>query len=166
MRVPAGVFAAYRLHYRITADDPEEKNVPTWWLRTWYAPEIRQFIAAEGRNADDLEFQLVGVDPVLTAPLRLFVRDPEDRAQVTRDELTVTGRASAGKGIARVTVSVNGAEVHRRDEPRAPPEATVEASVTLREGRDVILVTGRSSTSTSSSRSAVTRARSGPTSTP
>jgi len=48
VKVPAGTFEAYRLYFTLAPDDPKERNAPTWWLRIWYAPAIRQFVAGMG----------------------------------------------------------------------------------------------------------------------
>ena len=54
-------------------------------------------------------------------PLAVDVRYPEDRSRVTDDASVVAAVARSSKGISRITVALNGAEVHRQDE-RSPPE--------------------------------------------
>jgi hypothetical protein len=141
VKVPAGTFEAYRLYFALAPDDPKERDAPTWWLRIWYAPAIRQFVAGEGKNADGFDFQLAAADPGLSRPIQVIVRDPADGLTVSRRETVLTGRVTAGKGLARVVVAVNGAEVLRREEPGAPTETTLEVPLRLQDGRNVVLVT-------------------------
>ncbi|OGL28793.1 MAG: hypothetical protein A3G44_10215 [Candidatus Rokubacteria bacterium RIFCSPLOWO2_12_FULL_73_47] len=141
VRIPAGRFEAYRLTFRIVPDAAEAQGAPAWWLRAWYAPAVRQFVAAEGANVGLLAFKLVAVDPVAAEPLQVLVRDPADGLRVSRRDAALSGRVTAGKGIARVAVSVNGREVWRRAEADATVEAMLEARLALDEGRNVVIVT-------------------------
>ncbi|MBM4441463.1 MAG: hypothetical protein FJ027_13695, partial [Candidatus Rokubacteria bacterium] len=141
VRVPAGRFEAYRVVYTLTADEPEvRKNAPPWTLRMWYAPAIRQFVAADGQHVGLLAFRLLTTDPQLGEPVQVALRDPPERSEAVEPRVTVTGRASAGRGVGRVAVSVNGEEAWRREEPATPAEVALEVPVTLRPGRNVIIV--------------------------
>src|SRR3990172_10435151 len=93
-------------------------------------------------------------------PLTIELRYPEDRARVIEASTVVVATISSSKGVARVGVTVNGAEVAQPDEigvrdvavtPRVrregagagPLQKTVALTVpvTLREGSNVIVVT-------------------------
>jgi len=136
VRVPAGTFPAFRIFFEIT---PANQPAPASWLRMWYAPALRQLVKAEGR--EPLGFQLVALDPAATAPLEVALHAP-DPARLSGAEALVGVRATSGKGVARVTVALNGEDVTRRgdgEEPQAERSFTVR--VTLREGQNVLLVT-------------------------
>ena len=137
IRVPAGRFEAFRIVYSLTAEDA--RRGPPWSLTMWYAPAVRQMVAAEGRNVGTLAFQLLSVDPGRAEPVQLVIREPADRTEVVEPRVVVQGRASAGHGVGRVSVAVNGAEAWTRDEPSAPAEVGVEVPVTLRPARNVIV---------------------------
>ena len=54
----------------------------------------------------------------------------------------VNGKVSGGKGVTWVSVALNGAEVSRQEERQAPKsEVTLNLPITLREGKNVLLVT-------------------------
>ena len=142
VRVPAGTFDAYRLHFTITADDPKAEHAPTWRMRTWYAPAIRQFVAADGTNIGDLlAFRLASVDRGGPEPVTVVLREPEEGAESPKPDLLVSGRAAADQGIVQLTVSVNGREIVRQEPRGVPLELTLESTVTLRDGRNVVIVT-------------------------
>src|SRR6266852_5048023 len=84
----------------------------------WYSPEARQYIKADGPQGT-LRFQLVGLDTI-----------------------ALGGKVTAGKGLASVVVTVNGAEVASKNERRAPkPEIALDVPIKLREGKNVVIVT-------------------------
>lgn len=140
VRVPAGPFDAYRLRFTLTPDE-RTPEAPTWWMRAWYAPAIRQFVAADGKNIGRLQFRLAAFDPGAPEPLTIVLREPEEGSESARPDVTVTGRVAAASGIASVAVTVNAMEVSRQQPAGAPTELTVERPVALREGRNVIIVT-------------------------
>jgi hypothetical protein len=73
-------------------------------------------------------------------PLTVVIRYPEDKARVTDEASVIAAMVTSSKGVAKVTVTVNGTEVHQQTE-RAPQKSlVVTAPVTFREGS-----TGRSS---------------------
>jgi uncharacterized caspase-like protein len=123
-------------------------------LTTWYAPELRQFVKTESRvfgglsesgvsdRANLQDFELVALDQATPAPLRVTLESPLDQAHVTDDTLAVTGKATSGRGIAQVTVTLNAVEVARIEPRDGPtPIVRVDFSVTLRPGQNVLLVT-------------------------
>ena len=114
----------------------------------WYAPEVRQFVKAEGSGETEgeefnfLAFQVLAVDRPGPAPLQVALREPKDQARVTTAEIIVTGKATGGTGVARVTATLNGVEVSRQDATATPKaELSLEIPITLREGKNVLLVT-------------------------
>jgi Caspase domain len=74
-------------------------------------------------------------------PLAVEVRYPEDRSRVTDEASVVAAVARSSKGISRITVALNGAEVHRQDERSPQRSMAVSAPLTLREGPNAIVIT-------------------------
>jgi Caspase domain len=74
-------------------------------------------------------------------PLAVDVRYPEDRSRVTDDASVVAAVARSSKGISRITVALNGSEVHRQDERSPQKSMAVSAPLTLREGPNAIVIT-------------------------
>ena len=114
---------------------------------TWYAPEARQFVKAgageqtEGEAVNFLAFQVLMVDRPNLAPLQVVLREPKEQSRVTTEGITLTGKATGGKGVSRVTVSLNGQEVARQEEKAAKSEVPIEVALTLAAGKNVLLVT-------------------------
>jgi uncharacterized caspase-like protein len=151
VRVPAGTFKAFRISvdasYRRGADDHLV-------LTAWYAPELRQLVKTESRLFGTLnesgvpdrlrlqDFQVVALDQATRAPLRVALESPPDQAHVTGEALAVSGKATSGRGVVRVTVTLNAMEVARLEPPDGPNRIVrVDLSVTLRPGQNVLLVT-------------------------
>ncbi len=145
--VVAGTFKAFRISLTFKA----KWGLP-WELQTWYAPEVRQFVKAEGNNLELLSFQVVSVDRPVSSPLQVALQEPKDQTRVTTEEIGVTGKVTGGKGVARVTVTLNGQEVSRQEEPGHyayyglpsdwhRTEVALKLPLKLREGRNVLLVT-------------------------
>jgi hypothetical protein len=92
-----------------------------------------------------LEYKRVATATAGTAeparPLAVAFRTPEDQAAVSNPALMVTGTASSGKGIARVVVTLNGAEVHRQSESGAPRSVVVSVPVTFAPGPNTLTLT-------------------------
>ena len=74
-------------------------------------------------------------------PLAVDVRYPEDRSRVTDEASVVAAVARSSKGISRITVALNGSEVHRQDERSPQRSVAVSAPLTLREGPNAIVIT-------------------------
>jgi len=74
-------------------------------------------------------------------PLAVDVRYPEDRSRVTDEASVVAAVARSSKGISRIIVALNGAEVHRQDERSPQKSMAVSAPLTLREGPNAIVIT-------------------------
>ncbi|MGD0264225.1 MAG: caspase family protein [Candidatus Methylomirabilota bacterium] len=114
----------------------------------WYAPEVRQLVKAVGSGSTEAEhlnflaFEVLAVDRTGPAPLQVALREPKDQARVTTEGITVTGKATGGTGVARVTVTLNGVEVSRQDATATPKtEVALEIPIMLREGKNILLVT-------------------------
>jgi hypothetical protein len=108
----------------------------------WYAPEVQEIVKADGGEAAILSFQVVAVERPVRPPLTVVLRELPDYARFATDRLTLAGRVTSGKGVARVVVTLNGREVSRREEAGTPTR-DVELSVPLRlePGRNVLIVT-------------------------
>ena len=76
-------------------------------------------------------------------PLAVEVRYPEDRSRVTDEASVVAAVARSSKGISRITVTLNGAEVHQQEERSPQKTMAVSAPLTLREGANAIVITAR-----------------------
>jgi hypothetical protein len=130
VRVPAGTFKAFRVYIDAVA----RVGLGHFALTTWYAPELRQFVKTESRAdgnyvpdvgyRDLQDFELVALDRPIQMPLHIALESPPDQAHVTDDTLAVTGKATSGRGIAQVIVTLNAVEV-ARIEPRDGPSPIV-----------------------------------------
>ena len=147
IQVAAGRFKAFRITYVII-------NTSDTWdhglnLKVWYSPEARQLVRIEAGGANQygmitssLTFQIVALDRPAPAPLQVALVEPKDQAHSATDILALTGKATGGKGVARVTVALNGQEVARQEEKgAAKSEIPLTVSLTLQEGKNVLLVT-------------------------
>ncbi|MBI2540096.1 MAG: caspase family protein, partial [Deltaproteobacteria bacterium] len=73
--------------------------------------------------------------------------EPKDQARFDRESIVLAGKATSGKGVARVTVAVNGTEVASRGERSGPRnELLFEVPLKLKEGRNVLIVTALDTT--------------------
>src|SRR6185295_19869821 len=67
---------------------------------------------------------------------------PKDQMKVTSQEIVLTGKVTSGKGVAALTITLNGDEVRKWDAPSVPSKETpLDLPVKLREGKNVLLVT-------------------------
>ena len=148
VQVPAGTYQAFRIVYLAEyISDPLRRSggIPgrqSWALVSWYAPEARQIVKAEGSGLRGVDFQLVAGDSVASAPPQVVLNDPKDQVRVSSAETPVGGKVTAVAGVARVMATLNGAEIFARSERApAPPEVGLSFSLPLREGKNVLLVT-------------------------
>jgi hypothetical protein len=65
---------------------------------------------------------------------------PSDQARVDRDSIPLAGVVMSGRGVSRVVVTVNGAEVSRVDERAPRPAVSLNTSLKLSEGRNLVVV--------------------------
>ncbi|MBI4609583.1 MAG: caspase family protein [Candidatus Rokubacteria bacterium] len=141
--VGAGRFKAFRIVQAIEGDPiigTHERQHRRRELVTWYAPETRQFVKAEGPDVGALSFEVVAISSPATAPLQVALSTPKDQERFPFDEIVVTGRVTAGKGVARVTVTLNGQEVSRQEEPTGKKDLALNLRINLKEGRNVLVV--------------------------
>jgi hypothetical protein len=73
-------------------------------------------------------------------PLTVAVRYPEDKARLTDEASVVAALVTSSKGVARVSVTLNGVEVHQQSERSIPRSLAASTPVTLREGANVVVV--------------------------
>jgi uncharacterized caspase-like protein len=149
VHVVAGSFKAFRIAYRAqldTGDDirrtPNVSGPQSWTFTTWYAPEVRLIVKMEAVNQQGLNAETVTVGRKVPAPLQIVLDEPKDQARPTTQDITAVGAVRSGRGISRVTASLNGAGVFARDEHNTPvPEMTLTFPVTLRPGKNLLVVT-------------------------
>ena len=147
----AGRFTAFRIAHSLSWRSRKgRKGGETSFERsfvTWYAPEVRQYVKAGageqtgGEGINFVAFQVLTVDRPNLAPLQVVLREPKEQSRVTTEGITVTGKATGGKGVSRVTVSLNGQEVSRQEEKAGKSEVPLDVVLTLEAGKNVILVT-------------------------
>ena len=144
VRVPAGTFKAFRISHTISG------GYAATTLKSWYAPEARQFVKMEGGgNLWRLGFQVVAIDRPMPAPLAIVLHEPKEQVRLTIPGLMLAGKVTSGKGVARVTVTLNSAEVARQEEKGTPKsEVPISMPLTLLEGRNILLVTATDSEGT------------------
>jgi Caspase domain len=75
-----------------------------------------------------------------TAGLAVNLSSPADQARVDRDTIPLAGLVSSGRGVARVVVTLNGAEVAKVEERAARPAVSLNTSLKLREGANLLVV--------------------------
>jgi len=78
--------------------------------------------------------------PSAGAALAVNVSSPNDQARVDREMVPLSGLVTSGRGVSRVVVTVNGAEVARVDERAPRPAVSLNTSVKLREGPNLVVV--------------------------
>jgi len=136
VRIPAGTLKAFRISLKIEGWGFVRE------LRIWYAPGAKQLVRAEGQDLGLPSFRVVSLDRPLEAQLRVALEEPKDQARVSTESLVLTGKVAGDKGVARVTVTLNGQEVARQEAPGAPkPEVPLNVPFTLQEGKNILLVT-------------------------
>jgi len=136
VQVFAGTFKAFHIVLTFT-----NQGGRSFENHLWYSPEARQYIKAEG-SSGILRFQLVGLDHPTAGPIQFALEGMPEKERVGIDTLTLGGKVTAGKGLASVVVTLNGAEVATKNERRAPkPEIALDVPIKLREGKNVVIVT-------------------------
>jgi uncharacterized caspase-like protein len=144
VQVFAGSFKAF--HILVTFADQGGRRHENHF---WYAPEARQFIKADGAQGI-LKFQIAGVDRPSAGPIQFALEGLPEKERIGVDGFTIGGKVTAPKGLAKVVVTVNGAEVSSADERRAPkPEIALNVPVKLRDGKNVVIVTATDAEGTS-----------------
>jgi len=151
--VPAGTFKAFRISWESgppnSVRSSNNMNHPGMWSSSivlWYAPEIGRYVKSEverdfgGRGNPG--FKVVMLDVDRPAPLAITVAGLAADTRAENDTLPFSGKVTSDKGVRKVSVTLNGAEVLKVDEVADPPkEVPLGASLSLRPGRNVVLVT-------------------------
>jgi uncharacterized caspase-like protein len=136
VQVFAGTFKAFHIVLTFT-----NQGGRSFENHLWYSPEARQYIKADGPQGV-LRFQLVGLDHPATGPIQFALEGMPEKERVGTDTITLGGKVTAGKGLASVVITLNGAEVASKNERRAPkPEIALDVPIKLREGKNVVIVT-------------------------
>ena len=140
----AGTFKAFRILVTFTRQDGRQLE-----NTLWYAPEARQFVGMDGAIGL-LKFQIAGLERPAAGPIQFALEGLPEKDRISVDGFTIGGKVTAGKGLAAVAVTVNGAEVATRDERSAPkPEIALNVPIKLREGKNVVIVTATDADGTS-----------------
>jgi hypothetical protein len=88
-----------------------------------------------------LQQEVRSVEYVRRVPLTVTVRYPEDRVRVTDEASVVAALVTSSKGVAKVTVALNGAEISQQTERTPPSTMAVTVPVTLRAGANAVAIT-------------------------
>jgi len=150
VRVVGGVFKAFQILYTVDLESSDALGrgglqIPgpqSWRLVTWYAPEVRRIVKTQSTPIAALNLEVVSVDRLAATPLDVALDEPKEQGRVTADRITVGGRVTAGAPLARVSATLNGAEVFAQDLRGAPArELALKFPVVPREGKNVLVVT-------------------------
>jgi uncharacterized caspase-like protein len=149
VRVVGGLFKAFQISYMVNIEtgDPFRGGVrvpgPQFWqVVTWYAPEVRRIVKTQATYIAALNLEVVTVDGPVAAAVEVALDEPKDQARVTADRIAVGGKVTAGVPLARVSATLNGAEVFARDLRAAPArELALTFPVVPKDGRNVLVVT-------------------------
>jgi hypothetical protein len=159
VQTPAGTFKALRIDYRLEMPlsgpiaRPDLPGRTQWSFSTWYAPDARLIVKSEAYKQDAVAFQVASVEGIAptppaaatpVAPLTVQVRLPEDGARVTKESSLVAAVITSGKGVAEVSVTVNGVahQIPQRDQFGGKSVA-ITVPIKLREGANAVVVGAR-----------------------
>jgi hypothetical protein len=90
--------------------------------------------------AGSLQQEIRTVEFEKRVPLKVVVQYPEDRARVTQDASVVAALVTSSKGVAKVSVMLNGTEVSQQTERVPQKSLVVSVPLTLRPGANAIVV--------------------------
>lgn len=79
--------------------------------------------------------------PPRTASIAVSVSSPVDQASVDREAVPLAGLVTSERGVARVVVTLNGAEVSKLEERAPRPAVSLNIPLKLREGANLLVVT-------------------------
>jgi len=134
LSLPAGAIKAFRIAYALSLGGSRGQRSIT----LWYAPEAHRFVRAS--SPDVVGFNYVVVSLERPEPLTVALAAPGEGARTAAAEAPLRGKVTSDSGVTRVVVTVNGVEVHRREDPATPKELPLSLVLKLREGRNVVLV--------------------------
>jgi hypothetical protein len=78
--------------------------------------------------------------PGRSAALAVSVSSPADQARVDRETVPLAGLVTSGRGVVRVVVTLNGAEVSVVEERTPRPAVSLSAALKLRPGANLLVV--------------------------
>jgi uncharacterized caspase-like protein len=79
--------------------------------------------------------------PSLPPSLQVRLLSPIDQARFEEDTVALAGLVSGSRGVSRVMIALNGAEISRQEERTAQRAIAVNLPVKLREGQNTLVVT-------------------------
>ncbi len=150
VHVVGGSFQAFQILYSVDLETRDAfgrgglqiAGPQSWRLAVWYAPEAKRIVKTQATNIDSLNFELVAVDRPTAAPIEVRLDEPKDQVHVTADRVVLSGKVAAGTPLARVTATLNGADVFARDLRGAlTQELPLSITVIPKEGQNVVIVT-------------------------
>jgi Caspase domain len=110
-------------------------NVP---LSLREGPNTIVVTATEADGLHHQEVRTVHYEP--RAPLALTIRYPEDQARLADENTVLAAILTAGRGIARVSVVVNGTEVHQQTERTPQRSLALAVPLVVRPGANTIVL--------------------------
>src|SRR3990167_3632915 len=122
VNTPAGTIRAFRILMSLVVGGSGGASAGREWgtIQSWYAPDPGQIVAMRSSPDSLPTFRVVAFDrPSAPAPLAVALADPRDQTRTAAEEIVVSGKVTSGKGVSRVTVSLNGADVSRQEEKAA-----------------------------------------------
>jgi len=135
----AGTFKAFRIDFTLNQRAVASGSQHQRQLHMWYAPEVQQIVKlADDHPSRWYGFEVVSVNRPAAAPLQIVLTHPRDQQTVEADSLRLEGKVLAGKGVARVSVSVNG---EARSVSTSGSSVPLDQVVKLKPGKNVVLVT-------------------------
>jgi hypothetical protein len=135
----AGTFKAFRIDFHFNQRPNVSGAMYSRRLHMWYAPEVKQIVKFTDESSSRwYDFEVVSVTRPTVEPLRIALDGPRDQLEVDAGDVRLDGKVTSAKGVARVSVTVNG---EARAVPRGGPIVTLHETIKLKPGRNVLLVT-------------------------
>jgi hypothetical protein len=135
--LPFGIVKAFRIHVTL-----QQANGWTATSRMWYSPELQQLVKGEAEPDNQRwgMFRSVGIRSV--APLAVVLEGLPDQGRLDSDRVSLVGRVTGGRGIAKITVQLNGREVsNQEDKSASKRELKLDLPLRLQEKQNILLVT-------------------------
>ena len=101
VHVVAGTFKAFRISIvidRLRGPGYQGITPGSWKFVTWYTPEVRQFVKAEGFGMNLLAFQVVALEEPAPGLLQVALQEPMEQVRFTTQGIVVAGKVTGGKG--------------------------------------------------------------------